>query len=74
MYYLCGMEPIIHFTDYSSLYFEINTTQAVRNERDAELLKQIISDRQRFKMGGNKGVHKPNDAEVFGNGISLRSA
>lgn len=32
---------------------------SIRNERDVELLKQIIFDRQRFKMGGNKGVHKP---------------
>ena len=31
----------------------------MRNERDIELLNQIIFDRQRFKMGGNKGIHKP---------------
>ena len=31
---------------------------SIRNERDIELLKQIIFDIQRFKMGGNKGIHK----------------
>ena len=34
----------------------------ILNERDAELLKQIIFERQklkRFKMGGNIAIHKP---------------
>jgi hypothetical protein len=71
------MEPITHLswhlTDYPSLYPDAITKESVRKEWD-EIISKLIDINIRKKLGGNMGMHRPNDVEVFGNGISLRSA
>lgn len=63
------MEPITHFTDYPSLYPDAITKESIKKELEKFYIKSI-----REKLGGNMEIHRPNDMEVFGNGISLRSA
>jgi hypothetical protein len=57
------MEPIIVDIDRNTLLTEWK-----------ELIDKIINVNIRERMGGNKGIHKPNDVGIFGNGHSLRSA
>jgi hypothetical protein len=67
------MEPIIVDIDRNTLFSGILTTDYMKTEWK-EIIDKIINVNIRERMGGNKGIHKPNDVEIFGNGHSLRSA
>lgn len=48
------MEPIIHFTDYPSLYPQIDF---MKKELES-LVEKLVKIKIREGLGGNEGIHK----------------
>jgi len=53
------MEPIIHIVDYPS--FPILNNSELMKKEWKEVIDKLVNMNIRHSLGGNKGIHRPND-------------